>query len=256
MTDKVKMTDEFIMAYADGQLSEVEAREVEAAAAADAAIREKIRLFSETARQLRDAATEPPPVPDALAQRVTALLEADTARRDMGTREKVIPFRPRSWVAHWPAALAASITLAAGLATGVAIGPFGTSAEKSPFGVTALVDPDIADALNRVESGGSIVLKSGATLNMIASFADAEDTLCREFDYEAITGSSIVSVACHLDNTWHSKIAIVTNSDQSGDFAPASSLEALETWLMSSGLGETLDPTEEIKRLERVRLTK
>ncbi|MBG6165220.1 hypothetical protein IWQ54_004910 [Labrenzia sp. EL_195] len=252
MTDKTKMTDELIMAYADGQLPDAEAQEVEAAARTDAVIREKIDLYKETSHRLKAAAKDIPPVPDALAQRVSSLLEADTAERNLGASDNVVAFAPKKWIRQWPAALAASITLAIGLGTGIAIGPSGTSAGKPPFGIAALADPEISEALSNAESGSSIALGSGATLNLIASFVDADDELCREFDYEKATGPSIVSVACHSGGTWQPRIAIAANKEQSGDFAPASSLEALETWLLSSGLGEPLDIAGESRLLREL----
>lgn len=252
MMDETKMTDEIIMAYADGHLPETEALKVEEAAQSDPAIREKIRVFRETARQLKTAATELPAVPDALAQRVSAILEQDAGQSDQQDRDNIVPLPRKSWVSHWPAALAASITLAIGVAAGAALGPFGAPETNPPFGLVALADPDIAVTLSSAASGSSSVLGSGATLNVIASFVDADNTLCREFDYEAVNGASIVSVACRVNDTWRPKIAIAARHDQSGTFAPASSLDALETWLGTSGFGAPLEAQEETQRLSEL----
>ncbi len=249
MMDETKMTDEIIMAYADGELPDAEARKVEQAALADPALREKIRLFTETAKQLKAAAAELPPVPDALAHKISAMLEGDAARSDHPEPENVVSFPRRSWVSQWPAALAASITLAIGVAAGAALGPFGAPEINPPFGLAALADPEIGVTLSSAASGSSAVLGSGATLNVIASFVDADNTLCREFDYEAVDGPSIVSVACRVNDGWRPKIAIAAGHDQAGTFAPASSLEALETWLSTSGFGDPLDPENEKQRL-------
>ncbi|MET1412226.1 hypothetical protein ABVF61_08175 [Roseibium sp. HPY-6] len=249
MMDETKMTDEIIMAYADGQLPEAEAKKVEIAAEADETIRQKIRMFKETASQLKSAAADLPPVPDALAERLSAMLGADSAEAEVLRQDNVVPFTRRNWIRQWPTAIAASITLVAGLAAGMAIGPFSGSENNPPFGITALADPEIAIALSSVESGSSTVLGSGATLNVIASFVDADNTLCREFDYEAVNGPSIVSVACHVGDAWHPKIAIAANTEQSANFAPASSLEALETWLSTSGFGDPLELEEEKQQL-------
>lgn len=252
MTDQAKMTDERIMAYTDGELTRAEAMEVELAAERDETIRRKIRLFRETADQLRTAAEDLPPVPEALAERISSLIDADVAKAGSTATENVLPFRSKRWFDHLPAAIAASITLAAGLAAGMALGPFSSPQPSPPFGITALADPGLADALSVVESGSSKVLDTGATLNVIASFVDADGALCREFDYEALDGPSIVSVACRTDDSWHPKIAIAASTTQSGDFAPASSLDAIEAWLVSSGLGEPLEPQAEKRRLEMI----
>lgn len=250
MMDETKMTDEILMAYADGQLPDAEARKVEQAALADPALQKKISLFTETARQLKAAAAELPPVPDGLADKISTMLESDAAGSDQPEQDNVVPFTRRSWVSQLPAALAASITLAIGVAAGAALGPFGAPETNPPFGLVALADPEIAVALSSAVSGTSSVLGSGATLNVIASFVDADDTLCREFDYEAENGSSIVSVACRVNDTWRPKIAITTSHDQAATFAPASSLDALETWLSTSGFGDPLEPAMEMQRLE------
>ncbi|WP_299472521.1 hypothetical protein [uncultured Roseibium sp.] len=249
MMDETNMTDEIIMAYADGQLSDADARKVEIAAEADETIRQKIRMFKETASQLKTAAAELPPIPDALAERISSMLGTDGAEPEAPGQDNVVRFARRNWIRQWPTAIAASITLVAGLAAGMAIGPFGGSKINPPFGITALADPEIAVALSSIESGSSAVLGSGATLNVIASFVDADNTLCREFDYEAVNGPSIVSVACHVGDAWHPKIAIAANTEQSANFAPASSLEALETWLATSGFGDPLEPEEEKQQL-------
>ena len=249
MMDETKMTDELIMAYADGQLPDAEARKVEQAALADPALQEKIRLFAETARQLKTAAAELPPVPDALGQKISAMLEKDAERVDQAEQDNVVQLPRRSWTGQWPAALAASITLAIGVAAGLALGPFGAPQTAPPFGLAALADPEISVSLSGAASGTSSVLGSGATLNVIASFVDADDTLCREFDYEAADGPSIVSVACRVNDTWRPKIAIAASHEQAGTFAPASSLDALETWLSTSGFGDPLDPAIEKQRL-------
>ncbi|MEL7526701.1 MAG: hypothetical protein AAFN16_13070 [Pseudomonadota bacterium] len=252
MMDETKMTDELIMAYADGQLPDAEARKVERAALADPALQEKIRLFTDTARQLKAAAAELPPVPDALAQTISSILEKDAERSDHVEQDNVVQLPQQRWANQWPAALAASITLAIGVAAGAALGPFGGPQTEPPFGLAALADPEIAVTLSGAASGSSSVLGSGATLNVIASFVDADNTLCREFDYEAANGPSIVSVACRVNDTWRPKIAIAASHDLAGTFAPASSLEALETWLSTSGFGDALDPATEKQRLADV----
>ncbi|WP_305989542.1 anti-sigma factor [Roseibium sp. MMSF_3544] len=252
MTDQTQMTDELIMAYADGELPEAEAKKVERAAETSEEVRDKIRMFKQTARELKGAAADLPPVPDQLADRISTLLAEDTGARDLPADGNVVPFARKAVFRQWPTALAASITLAIGLAVGMSAGPFGTPDTTSPFGIAALADPGIDRALSEVASGGSTSLDSGATLNVIASFVDADSTLCREFDYEAVNGPSIVSVACRVGQTWEPRIAIAASSEQSAVYAPASSLEALEAWLSSSGMGSPLELPEEKQRLDRI----
>jgi hypothetical protein len=249
MMDRTEMTDELIMAYADGELGEREARQVELAAAADPEVQRKLNRFTETAQRLRTAANDLPPVSDDLAQRVARMLDEDGQQNEAGVEENVIAFKPKTWARYWPSAIAASITLAVGLAAGVALAPSGNAPVDAPIGVAALADPEIANVLSTLESGGSTVLASGATLNVIASFMDADSVLCREFDYETTNGQSVVSVACQEGADWHPRIAIASSAETPGTYAPASSLDALEAWLSSSGLSHPLSKEDERKVL-------
>ncbi|MCV0425937.1 MAG: zf-HC2 domain-containing protein, partial [Roseibium sp.] len=167
------MTDELIMAYADGELDAAEAKRVEQAAAADPEIQQKLHRFRETAARLKMAANDLPPVSDDLAQSVARMLDEDTSKTGPDSAENVVVFQPRSWTRYWPSAVAASFTLAVGLAAGVALAPVGTTSQKAPIGVAALADPEISVVLSSLASGSNTVLASGATLNVIASFTDA-----------------------------------------------------------------------------------
>ena len=248
--DRTEMTDELIMAYADGELNEREARLVELAIAADPEVQRKLHRFKETAERLRAAASELPPVSDDLAQGIARMLDEEAQQKEADADENVVAFKPRTWGRYWPTAVAASITLAVGLAAGVALAPSGYTPADAPIGVAALADPEISAVLSSLTSGGSTVLISGATLNVIASFMDADNVLCREFDYEATGGPSVVSVACQDGTEWRPKIAIASSAGTSGTYAPASSLDALETWLSSSGLSAPLSEEDERRALE------
>ncbi|MCV0428030.1 MAG: anti-sigma factor, partial [Roseibium sp.] len=69
---------------------------------------------------------------------------------------------------------------------------------------------------------------------------------------EAIDGPSIVSVACQDSDDWRPKIAIAASSGTAGTYAPASSLDALEAWLSSSGLSAQLSMEEERQALDEL----
>ncbi|MEN9063453.1 anti-sigma factor family protein [Ponticoccus litoralis] len=58
-----KLTDEILMAYADGELDASTARAVEAAIETDPEVAERVALFGDTARVLKQAAQARPEPP-------------------------------------------------------------------------------------------------------------------------------------------------------------------------------------------------
>jgi len=247
--DKNAMTDELIMAFADGELSAEEAERVARRLEADPEARRKLDMFRKTAQSLDAAHQDLPPVPDALARRVNETIEAAARESAVNAGDNVVQMRRKGPSGFWPTALAASIALAVGLGFGYGLTGHGPAPAVTTFGVTALAEPAVGDALAGMPSGTSRDLPSGATLNMIASFEGADGVFCREFDYEAPDGLSLVSVACRGDAGWQPKIVIAASGDSASHYAPASSLDALEAWLASSGLGDPLSQETEKKRL-------
>lgn len=241
--DQNEMTDELIMAYADGELTADEAARVEEALKTDQSAQRKLAMFRETADLLKAAPA--PPVPDDLAHRIDALIADKDDEPAPAETDNVVQFRRFGRSRFVPTAIAACLALAIGLGTGYSLNQPEPAGKGSPFGVAALADPGIKGALASTPSGESSVLASGATLNLIASFMDEAGVLCREFDYEGVNGHSVVSVACRDGGQWQPKIAIAATGDSANHYAPASSLDALEAWLKSSGLGDPLGAEDE-----------
>eukprot|EP00903_Cladosiphon_okamuranus_P001367 g1365.t1 len=248
--DNEMMSDELIMAFADGELSAEEAKRVERLLEESAEARRKLEMFQKTAQSLEAARDDLPAVPEALAQRVKETIEAASRQSDKVNADNVVQMPLRNRSGFWPTAIAASIALAVGLGFGYSFnGGAGTGHTPMSPGVAVLAEAAIGNALSDMPSGTSRVLPSGATLNMIASFDGEGGVFCREFDYEAQDGLSLVSVACRVNDGWKPKIAIAVSGESAGQYAPASSLDALEAWLTSSGLGDPLDEDAEQKRL-------
>lgn len=245
--DQFEMTDELIMAYADGELSVDEAARIEEALRSDQSAQRKLAMFLKTADRL--CAEPAPAIPDELARRVDALIADEKDRTAAAEPDNVVSFRRLGRSGFVPTAIAACLALAVGLGTGYTLKQPDQAGEGSPFGVAALADPGIEEVLASTPSGESRVLASGATLNLIASFVDEAGVLCREFDYEGVNGHSVVSVACRDGAQWQPKIAIATTGNSETHYAPASSLDALEAWLRSSGLGDALNAEEEQQQL-------
>ena len=184
----------------------------------------------------------------------------------------VVPFRTRSAPQDadsatgmrqgrvWHLPLAASIALVAGLALGplmpwsggmdggrIDIADSGSQTPgASPSGLAApgLQAPGLGTALASVVSGERTTLDDGSAFSVIASFTDGDDTLCREFEIDQTNGETLVSVACHEDETWTLRFAVAAGQGTDG-FAPASSLDALDGYLTAIEAGEPLSPDAE-----------
>ena len=247
--DKNAMTDELIMAFADGELSVEEADRVARMLEESPEARRKLERFQKTAQSLKAAGEDLPPVPEALARRVRETIETASSPAAGPAGDNVVQMRRTRRATILPTALAASIALAVGLGLGYSVSGVGSGPATPSLGVTALAEPAIGDQLAIMPSGTSQRLPSGATLNVIASFEGEGGVFCREFDYEALNGVSLVSVACRDGADWQPKIAIAVSGEKASQYAPASSLDALEAWLTSSGLGSPLGEDAERKLL-------
>lgn len=238
------ITDETLMAYADGVLDPEAAREVERAMASDEALAAKVAALADARRAVKAAYPAPDPVPEALLRRVQALAEADAARRSAAPAGNVVDLAARRRPAPlWRLPLAASVALAAG---GLA-GWFAAQQAGAPsgVGVAGLGDPAIVQALGEVASGERVTLPGGAAFAAIASFRDGEGTLCREFEYDPDPARTIVGVACRAGGGWETRLAVAAPAAGDGGYAPASSLDTLEAFLAATGAGPALSAEEE-----------
>lgn len=240
------MTDEMLMAYADGALQGESLQQVARAVAADPALAARLAVFVQSRKAVAEAlgGFAPAPVPDPLVAHIRALAAAREAQ------EKVVPFAPRAprRVPFWQLPLAASVALAVGLVGGQMIrgsGPVGDLA-----GGLMASAPDLQAALSGLPSGARQKLESGAEVALIASFEDSAGALCREFELDQAGGATTVAVACRTgaEEIWDLQLAIAADAGAEG-YAPASSLEALDAWLSATGAGAPLDPEAEAAAL-------
>lgn len=243
------MTDEMLMAYADGQLSAAEAAEVERAIAADESLAEKVAIFADSRSAVRRAYAVPPQVPTALAARVQAMAEADAAqRRDNSTASNVVDLAARRrQVPFWQLPVAASIALVIGAGSAWLLRPGGVGSDG--LQVAGLNDPAIISALGTVLAGERIPVGGGAEFAAIATFRDGDGLLCREFEHDRTGGATVVAVACRVDANWDVRFAITSAASDAGGYAPASSLETLDAYLSATGAGAPLSAEGEAAAL-------
>lgn len=217
------VTDEMLMALADGELDETTAGRLRRQVAGDAALAKRLALFEDSAAALRSA-LDPGPVPDRLVQ---AILAAPVAEAGPGN---VVPLRPGQPWALWQGLAAASLALAFGLG-GYLLGRDDGGEGLVPAGLATLA------------TGESLALPDGTTARMLGSFA-TDLGPCRMF---ATEGSDRVTrqVMCHDSAGW--QIALAVEAPAAGGFIPASDTlaETVDLFLDRIGAGPALGAKEE-----------
>jgi hypothetical protein len=107
--------------------------------------------------------------------------------------------------------------------------------------------PDVAAALSQLASGDSRELPGAGRLTAIASFRDQAGSFCREVEHDALSGDTLVAVACRDGGRWAVRLAVAAGPAEG--FAPASSLETLDAWLAATGAGAPLAAADEAAAL-------
>lgn len=246
-------TDEELMAYADGELGEARAAELDQALAGSAALADRLAIFVDT-RILSKEAWSPAledPVPPHLIEKVRALAGAERDSADT----TVVSFPQQASAPQtrpfWQVPLAAGLALAIGLGAGVTL-PTPQGKGAAGIQIAALEDTRITDALNTLPSGEALQFGGGARLVPIATFYDGRETLCREFELDRTDSVTIVSVACLSDGAWDVRMAVAASARETG-YAPASSLDVLDAYLTASEAGPPLEPEAEAAALAALR---
>jgi hypothetical protein len=197
----MKLDDETLMAFADGELDPERTREVEAALAGNAAAQAKVARFRAT-RELLEAAYPAEPVPAALERRVRTAARAARPR-------------PAALYRRWALPLAAAMALTVGLAAGRLAAPDGA-------------DP-LAAVLERTPAGTSAVLADGRSVTPVATFRDRSGRWCRAFDATG-EGDGTTGAACReTDGTWRLALLVPDRpvAAQGDTYAPAGEEPAL-----------------------------
>lgn len=249
---RLHLTDELLMAYADGESRPDVTAAVEAQMSRDPAIVARVSGFVRSRRLARAAvlAAGMPVVPDALARGVADALAAAGVPRPVAAPDP-LPTpqgRPdgrrgdrRPWI---PAAMAAAITLVVAGTAGYALGVAGQPTPGGPAVVAELADPAIGPALDQVSSGEERDLGQGR-FRAIATFESGDGGLCREFLMTAPAGRTR-AVACRQTADWRVTFAL---AEASGGYQPAGTEAVLDAYLEGSGAGAPLAPDAERQRL-------
>lgn len=242
-----KLTDEMLMAYADGQLGPADAKEVEIMVLADSEAARKVEALRRSLDLARTVMERPlrEPVPQKLIDTVLGTAEAQT---------NVVPFvkrwRPASRAA-WALPLAAALMLTVGLATYLGRDrpePSGFELAVGPLGGAS----PLTAILENTGSGQGTTLPGGRkTALILATFRDSGLRPCREFEILGEESEPVeIGVACREgDERWHivGAAEVPAALTSNGTFLPSSNPpnDPLRAVLESIGAGTALSPEEE-----------
>ncbi len=245
MTD---LSDETLLAYADGMLEPEEVAAVEQQLAEDRAAQERLEALREGGRLAQLAFPEPND--DGKDDPFAKLLMAEEETAEPVPKVVAFPKRrekPRG-LAAWTLPLAASLALAVGLAAGLSwervAGTGGTSGDLLAAGPVAS-DSLLHRALEGSASYESLEEAEGSVTPLL-SFRDSRGHYCRE--YQTVeAGKAAAGLACKTDGSWLAT-AVVAFPDASGsDYTTASgpAAELLSSLLQQEMQGEPLTSEEE-----------
>lgn len=206
------VSDEKLMAFADGELSAEERAAIEAALAKDEALR--IKLAAHRAMRARLSAA----FDGALDEPLPARLRAGAAPRESNVVD-ISSRRSRAWTAREWSAMAASLVV------GTLVG----------IGVMNAREPLMGPSENGLVAQGALALALNTQLaadeagavRIGLSFAREGGGYCRTFDLRQASSSGL---ACRDGGAWRIEMTVATAQDQEVRMAgaPAALLEAVE----------------------------
>jgi anti-sigma factor RsiW len=252
--------DETLMAFADGELDEEIAAAVERAMETNDDLTRRVARFLHIRVEVKEALRPllEEPVPERLSQSVRRMID-DAKRHGVPSDDSEVPPRvvrlrandnrvpsllQRSWITPLAASLVAIACGVGGYLAGI-----GTQDPQGGLEVAGLNSQALTETLRRLPSGEETVLAdSNDRIRMVASFRDESGAFCREFEVDSANRSTVISVACLSNDAWAVNFAVVAPAGDGG-YAPASSMEALDSYLAASGAHEPLSREDEAAAL-------
>lgn len=262
--DSENITDEMLMAYADGEIDAEQREHLSERLAHDAGLRKRLEVFRETDRTLSrhydDVLHQPVP-----AHLLDLVRNADVKTQPEGTIRRIAAWlRGNAGTSAAPRVGWAAASAAAALAVGIGIGTWLESGPVTPAGDRfALLSVDnnhlwaqgaLKDALEQVGSGDAKSWEAapGETGNIypVLTFRDRAGQFCREYAVTASPEASAVGIACRRDTgQWSIEIHTAQPADAAGGapFRPASSggIERLNALMTEMSDGDPLDLDQE-----------
>jgi hypothetical protein len=205
------LSDETLMAYADGQLAPVEMARIERLVASDPELRARLEVFRTTGHDLAALFDDHlnAPLPPRL-KRFTLAPQADLSKVfDLGAKRKgrILP-----GVGDLRLAAASAAFLAAGIGIGWLMGGSPNRGSADLCKLVKLTNDRIIAlhplqlALDSLPSGreAAIPISEGRTSKMAVqlSFMDHSQNYCRRYEIGLASGQHYGGIACHLDGEW------------------------------------------------------
>jgi anti-sigma factor RsiW len=206
------LSEEHLMAYADGEADPKVRAAIEAAMAVDSSVRERVeahrRLRGAIAGAFGGALTEPVP------ERLMAAARGEPAGprparpaeivdlaavRARKVAPKAAPAPRPAWV-QW-SALAACLAIGVILARG--LGGIGTSPMIADHHGTLMADGALSAALNQQVAGSQAAPDQAVKIGV--SFHSNEKLLCRTF--QVVRGDGLAGLACRAPGGWQVRVA-------------------------------------------------
>lgn len=241
-----KITDELIMAFADGQLTGSEADAVRDAIGTDPALKDQFDAYQQSRLVLAagfDGLLERP-VPEDMKRLVleqasqgSAVISLEAARVRRG---RLFGFDVLSQAA------AAAVLLGAAALGGYQFGQNEPAADRLVLAGLLPQESPIAAALSSTPAGISVEVGSSEFV-AVATYEISEGQVCREFEMNA-DGSGTVALACRVEAGWQVEVAALNvTGGASGQFLPASAdaFELVGAALDAKGTYEQVDPAKE-----------
>lgn len=244
---QLHLSDEILMAFADGELEEPAAAAVAKAMAEDPIVAKRIVEFQQSRRLTRSAlsAALAPDVPPELRAAVSAQIKAhETASRMKSRRNFKLPWA--QWIGqgrpslHMP--LAASIA-----AVALALGYFaGWQSRSEASGLLArLESPVVKRELSTIASGKDVKLPFGQ-LRVISTYRLANGSLCREFRLHS-EDETAEAVACR-NGQWKATFALAGLGNKA-EYNPSGGDDPTMAYLQTIGAGHPLADAAEARAL-------
>lgn len=241
-----KITDEMIMALADGELEGREAEVVRDAISADSTLRDQFDRYQES-RQLLSSGFEgllERSVPENMRKIVLEQAAPGGAVVSLGAararRGRLFGFDVLSQAA------AAAVLLGAAALGGYQIGHDEPAAGGLVLAGLLPQDSPLSGALSAAPAGTPVEV-GGAEFLAIATYQVAEGGVCREFELNR-DGSGTAGLACRVDAGWQVEVAALNvTGGTKGQFLPASAdaFELVGAALDAKGAYEAVDPESE-----------
>lgn len=247
MTNKI--TDEMIMALADGALAEGEADRVRAAIAADPRLQESFEMYQKS-REVLAAGFDgllDQPVPEAMSRLVLGQDRAEANVFSLGAhRQKKTG---GAWDRFLPQAAAAAVVIACAGFAGFQAGQSGRAGDSGATVFMAGTLPegsDVSVLLDKLPSG-EIATLDGAAFEVVSTVRTISGELCREFEMRSGSASTL-ALACQVDEDWQIQVAALSQGGTSSEgYVPASDgpAELIGSVLDGKGDYEVLDAADE-----------